>query len=81
MAKFNVECARVIAWEVKESGMAMTVERAAIPTIDPRPNSRINKIPFTGSPTIAVVNTIKAAEPASPCIRPTSKVRAQPGFG
>ncbi len=72
---FIMEFARVRDLAVKEIGSAMTAESAAIPMIEPRPNNTMNKSPSAGSPSIDAVSTTSAADPASPCIKPTRKVR------
>ena len=69
--------AQVSVFAVNDSGTAIAMENAAIPTIEPSPNSAMNSRPLAALGAVEAVSATSAAEPASPCIMPTPKDRRQ----
>ena len=67
--------AQVIARADQAKGTAMIADSDAMPRMEPSPNNRIYPIPNGADPTVAAVKTSKAADPAIPCIMPTTKAR------
>ncbi len=68
---------RVSDRAVIEIGTAITADNAAMPMIDPAPNTAMKTNPRPGASNVVAVNTTRAAVPASPCISPTRNVRSQ----
>ena len=71
---------RVSDRAVSEIGTAITADNAAMPMIDPTPNTPMKMNPRPGVSNVVAVKTTSAAVPASPCISPTRNVRSQAVF-
>ncbi len=63
---------------VAETGTEMAIDNIAMPMMEPKPKTTMNKrltpVEFAGDAAKAII----AAEPASPCMTPTRNVLIQP---